>query len=629
MVGPGTSPLSLPDAIANSLSYVKAFGGTEQRDIPDNYLQRQFIYMMDGSYLLTDIVPASNYKVEMDFQTTNVTTASDYYLGVRDVSSGVEGLAIVKRPSSVGGALAFDGFQAGNRYVSSYVPTSNTRYKYTYDNGTITLTKDNTVVASHTFTPDSTVTSKLAINGFNDNGSVLVSPTGLYLYSFKVWNTQGELVLNLVPAIEKGSTPVVGFYDTVSKSFMTATAGTFAAGGEAVPTPATPMDIVSNNGVLKARMSSGLPFGYQRVEWISSNKGIDLGIKTTKNTELEARFYRTTSGAQYAYRSDSSSSGTTNTTAYVSGGGNWRFGQRAVLVNITEGVWHKTLQNKDGVNVDGSTSGTYDTVNNFTSSNNLFAFSDSNAVVLQIDYIKERTYGTTTDNHYWVACKRYDGVYGLYDMIGEAFYTTAGATITGGNVTDSVETYADGTVETIAIKDDQNTTVSTATCEDLLSVGTYTDEQEVISGVVTRKVGVKVLDGTENWILSGGVGVWANFQSITGVTFGTTSAICSHSAYAGADVSVANMNQNEFSLFANGNIAFKNANTTSTSDWTTFLAQQYAAGTPVIVLYPLATPTTESVTAQPMQTAAGDNTVEIAQASMSGLELEVEYLKDE
>lgn len=33
----GVSPLSLPDAIANSLSYVKAFGGTEQRNLPDGY----------------------------------------------------------------------------------------------------------------------------------------------------------------------------------------------------------------------------------------------------------------------------------------------------------------------------------------------------------------------------------------------------------------------------------------------------------------------------------------------------------------------------------------------------------------------------------------------------------------
>ena len=56
-----------------------------------------------------------------------------------------------------------------------------------------------------------------------------------------------------------------------------------------------------------------------------------------------------------------------------------------------------------------------------------------------------------------------------------------------------------------------------------------------------------------------------------------------------------------------------------------WLADQYAAGTPVIVIYPLATPTTESVTGQTLQVTDGDNVLEITQASMSGLELEAQY----
>ena len=72
----GVPPLSLPDAVAADIPSLIAFGGTEQRDIPDNYLQRQFIYMMDGSYLLTDVVPTYDGHVEMDFQTTSVPATS-------------------------------------------------------------------------------------------------------------------------------------------------------------------------------------------------------------------------------------------------------------------------------------------------------------------------------------------------------------------------------------------------------------------------------------------------------------------------------------------------------------------------------------------------------------------------
>ena len=43
----------------------------------------------------------------------------------------------------------------------------------------------------------------------------------------------------------------------------------------------------------------------------------------------------------------------------------------------------------------------------------------------------------------------------------------------------------------------------------------------------------------------------------------------------------------------------------------TWLAEQYAQGTPVIVLYPLATNVTEQVTPQALRTAEGTNTVSV------------------
>ena len=67
-------------------------------------------------------------------------------------------------------------------------------------------------------------------------------------------------------------------------------------------------------------------------------------------------------------------------------------------------------------------------------------------------------------------------------------------------------------------------------------------------------------------------------------------------------------------------------NGTSSSAYNTWLKAQQAAGTPVIVVYPLATSTSETVTAQPMSTVEGDNTASITQASMSGLEIQVTYM---
>jgi hypothetical protein len=173
---------------------------------------------------------------------------------------------------------------------------------------------------------------------------------------------------------------------------------------------------------------------------------------------------------------------------------------------------------------------------------------------------------------------------------------------------------------------------TTATAEMLLKVGDYQDEQEILSGVVTRNVGVKVLDGTEDWtantVSSGRLVFYITKVSIgsdsTVLPNGSPNIKCSHFETSTAAA------QSLYGTVWTGGTAINFtagdfcANLTAWKQW---LADQYAAGTPVIVVYPLATPTTESVTGQTLQVQAGDNTLEITQASLTGLELEAKYMK--
>ncbi|MBQ2174781.1 MAG: hypothetical protein II453_06930, partial [Alphaproteobacteria bacterium] len=64
------------------------------------------------------------------------------------------------------------------------------------------------------------------------------------------------------------------------------------------------------------------------------------------------------------------------------------------------------------------------------------------------------------------------------------------------------------------------------------------------------------------------------------------------------------------------------------TEWTNWVKAQYNAGTPVIIVYPLATPTTDSVTGQTLQVQAGNNTLEITQASLNNLTLEAKYKRN-
>ena len=163
----------------------------------------------------------------------------------------------------------------------------------------------------------------------------------------------------------------------------------------------------------------------------------------------------------------------------------------------------------------------------------------------------------------------------------------------------------------------------TATAEMLLKVSDYQDVQEILSGAVTRNVGVKVLDGTEaNWTKSNNS--FANIDLFSDRATGKVLLLCSHFQYdEGSTTNIPNGCVGN--ALNSQNVYFRYDACSTVADWQQWLADQYAAGTPVIVVYPLETPTTESVAGQTLQVTAGDNVLEITQASLGNLELEAQY----
>ena len=377
---------------------------------------------------------------------------------------------------------------------------------------------------------------------------------------------------------------------------------------------------------MKATHQSGLPLRYQRLQWLSSSGSITItDFKTNNNQTIKAGFRRATSGSQYLYYSDSSSSLTTNTTAYVTQGGNWRFDGRTTSLSISVNTRYDSIQNKNGVWLNDEKIGTYTNVGSFTSTDDLKVFSSVGSTVICVYYIQVVENGVNVLDLVPVK-DLVDNTYGLYDLVNGIFYTNADATFTAGApVDDPIGVYPVGTQETIAIKAN-GVTGNTAVAEMLLKVGDYQDEQEIISGAVTRNVGVLILDGTEGWSRGTKGEQQYCYNNLSGIKVNTTNEIyCTH-----YDISNVNSPQNNkmcVRLNKDGFMFGDNANCTSTGTWKAYLAAQYAAGTPVIILYPLATPTTESVTGQTLQVTDGDNVLEITQASMPNLELEAKYKK--
>lgn len=159
----------------------------------------------------------------------------------------------------------------------------------------------------------------------------------------------------------------------------------------------------------------------------------------------------------------------------------------------------------------------------------------------------------------------------------------------------------------------------TATAEMLLKVDNYTDEHELIAGDVVRNVGVKVFDGTENWVYNSSQYPTFSLQ-ISGANGNLTAIPCTH--FAGHSGTWASMSDGYVMLHGT-NLGFRYDNITSLNDWKQWLSDQYANGTPVIIVYPLATPTTETVSGQTLATIG--NCIVTATGSLNNLELDLSY----
>jgi len=169
------------------------------------------------------------------------------------------------------------------------------------------------------------------------------------------------------------------------------------------------------------------------------------------------------------------------------------------------------------------------------------------------------------------------------------------------------------------IKDSKNNTV---TCDMLLGMASIRDEQEILTGVRIKRIGIKVLDGTEDWSEHTiPLGTWYEADILDNNMY--SHLLCTHfvnrpvainnnSIYKGAGESVLKIRYDDAGSLAN----FK--------QW---LATQYANGTPVILTYALETPTTDTTSPQVLEVKAGSNSIEITDASLSELLLEAKYKK--
>lgn len=146
---------------------------------------------------------------------------------------------------------------------------------------------------------------------------------------------------------------------------------------------------------------------------------------------------------------------------------------------------------------------------------------------------------------------------------------------------------------------------------------------DVQSGTKTEAWGAKVFDGTETISFNTTYKRFA-FSGLDekGETY--LEGICTH-----YEVKSTTVEENDFcfSWSSSGTLHWKDSRfSNDITGMKAYLASEYAKGTPVIILYPLATPATEQVTIAPVTSARRTTYVADSDSELGALPVEMEYL---
>lgn len=562
----GNTALTLVNAKANGLNYVKLFGATEQSNLPSGYTQLRYVQNTTTTTKInTGVKPEVGDEIEIRFITPYTAATSNYLLQSRE--------------SNNAGIFGISGSQTGKTIILSWGTGNSVTSNITREYNHVYVVKASVIGTTLTlYVKDVTAGTEDTVTGTISNPSDAVTPyfiwgnTSQYLaqvtpiYYAKITNN-GTTKLNYVAS--KDSNDSASFYNLVNNTFITNFDGTITGSTDVVtPSPEAPISLVSNNGVIK----------------VSNN--------------LFSNDITFTSGALDA---NSGQPATSSISHYTS----------AIPVKIGKTYTFSLL---DGVE-SGSTPQRYKRIIGY-SSTNIIDFIQQIALINMTGHEGQKgniTFTIPTGvNYIRISCGLIDSEYQL----------ELGTTAT--DYMPYMQIYTEGTTETVT--DDLG---NTATAEMLLNVtitNNYTDVQEILTGTITRNTAIKVLDGTENWVVNAGDYNFYRLNSAVNYSGSLVSGFhCTHFE----PVSVASTSNNQ-GIRINSNSLFLRYDNlyTATSEnlplFKQWLATQYLNGTPVILVYPLATSATESVTGQTLTTKAGTNTI-TATGYLDNLGLEVSY----
>ena len=385
--------------------------------------------------------------------------------------------------------------------------------------------------------------------------------------------------------------------------------------------------------------SANLPSGYTELEYIQGdgNSWIETNVSATNNSSAEIKFVLLNKEgfpAVFGARESKTSRAFNVWGVFTDSSMGINIGNLgAVASGITSQIGTEYTLSMSATNLTiNGVSKSISGVPSFTTPGGVWVFNTYGAdasgsgagnrvLVGRIYYVKMYNNGVLVLN--LVPVKRISGnttTIGMYDTVGNRFYTNQGTgNFTGGRAVCSngelaqIYTSATGTVTQNGTPTPTNPIEPVFYQQSNMILrkinDTYADSYDATTGKITRRVGVKVLNGTEDWFMSGDNYLVSMYNILINDMYAEASSVSSnraspYSTHFGRSTSWLGYSDNSrlnkvqaYTSTANPKhilgLGYPGADQSNISAFKQWLAQQYAAGTPVTVYYPLATPVEE------------------------------------
>ena len=619
--------INLTNAVANELLELKAYWWTRQWNLPYWYTEVEYIQWDWTARIDLNTALDEDDEIDIKFSYTWSITWQNVF-GWR-TNASAQNITAFFAWTANRFVLDFNNSDYST-YRAIWDITAWTVYDIVIDKAKRQIKNWDTVVFENTTACEDTIDLTTAYLFFAS-----WSPAYQTKFTWNIYSCKIAWKINLIPC--KDSNNVVWMYDTISWTFFTnsAESWSFTAWPDKTATPTEPMNIISNNWIIKVKHQSWLPTWYKLLQSIRNNSNaiLDTGIQLADTDVVEMRFFNNSDTWYWAwywvYASWENTAFYANQTYYWYDWNNSKVNTQVAVDTLWHDVVHDFVNWKLTLDWVDTTFTPFSFTN--TINNKLFCryygWSYWYYVKWRICYYRVKRNWVLIQN--LIPCTRLnDNTVWMYDLVSWTFiWPDWPDTFEEWSIaTDPLEIYTDWLTETI-----EDELSNTATAEMLLSAWDNKDVQEILTWSITRNVGILVFDWVNVKLGAAWNSTYKRWNiSVTGIKQTLASVVDCRCNYFPYSASV-NGNPTSFGFCSRDNDALVLFSflwvdwVNSANEANSWFADRYNEWNPVILIYPLATPTTETVTWQTLNIEDWSNTIEITQASIENLPLYAKY----